>query len=112
MSARRWRWVALALAAALAASIALGLLGLWPNLRGGESTSDRREKVAIASAMDDFLDRRHVEARVVRIQLGYLPGHAMVQVQDPGGHHECVVVAERFGHRIEPDDYDHAPCDF
>jgi hypothetical protein len=47
MKGGRWRWIAVVLAIALAASIALGLLGLWPDLRG-ESTSDRRERVQIA----------------------------------------------------------------
>jgi hypothetical protein len=112
MSAGRWRWVAVVFAAALVASIALGLLGLWPNLRGGESTSDKREKILIASALDAYIIRGGGTDHVVRVKLGYLPGRAMVETQDSGGHHRCVVVAEQYGNRIERKDYQHAPCDF
>jgi hypothetical protein len=111
MEARGWRWIAAALAVALAVSIALGLLGLWPDLRG-ESTSDRREKVQIASALDAYISRVGSSNHVIRVRLGYLPGRAMVETQDSGGRRRCVVVVERFGDRIERKDYQHAPCDF
>jgi hypothetical protein len=104
--------VAVALAIALAASVALGLLGGWPNLRGGESTADRREKVRIASALDAYVDRRGSVNHVTRVELGYLPGRATVETQNRGGHRECVVVVERFGDRIERKDYQLARCDF
>jgi hypothetical protein len=40
------------LSLALVASVAAGLAGLWPNLRDRSNTSDRRERVQIASAFD------------------------------------------------------------
>jgi hypothetical protein len=111
MDARRWRWITVLLAVALVASITIGLLGIWPDL-GGDSVSDRREKVRIASALDAYVSQRGGSVHVVRVRLGYLSGKAMVEVQDSGGHRRCVVVAERFGDRIERKDYQHAPCDF
>jgi hypothetical protein len=81
MKGGRWRWIAVVLAIALAASIALGLLGLWPDLRG-ESTSDRRERVQIAEAFDrDIINSGF---HVSRVKLNYLPGKALVEVVKDG----------------------------
>jgi hypothetical protein len=112
MDAGRWRWVAVVLAVALAASVALGLLGLWPDLQG-DSVSDRRERVQIAEAFDrDILNSGF---HVSRVKLDYLPGKALVEVVKDGHTNntgECAVITENFGHHIEGIDYDRAPCDF
>jgi hypothetical protein len=112
MEGGRWRSVAVVLAIALAASVALGLLGLWPDLRGG-SVSDRRERVQIAAGVDrDILnDNWHVS----RIKLDNLPGKALVEAV-PTGHSnnvgECAVVTENFGRHVEKREIRKAACDF
>jgi hypothetical protein len=98
---------------ALAASIATGLAGLWPNLRDRSSVNDRRERVRIAAAVDrDIVEGN---AHVSRVLLDCIRGKALVQVT-PDGHTsnvgECAVVAENFGDHIDPVDYDQAACDF
>ena len=104
----RWKWLAgVGLVAALVASIAVGLLGFWPDLRG-ESTSDRREKVRIATAFTDvnsaFLPSR--------IQLGYLPHWALVEAHVLGhGQSICYLVAKDFGYRIDDADIKFTSCD-
>jgi hypothetical protein len=95
---------------ALAASVAAGLLDLWPDLRGNDSTADRREKVRIAGAVNDFLNSGWY---VSRVRLNYLPHRALVQDKAYStGRSECLVVAQNFGDRLDDGDWVKAPCDF
>jgi hypothetical protein len=97
------------LALALAASIALGLLGLWPDLRGN-SLGDRRAKARISSAVDRALGQ---DDNVTRVRLDYLPGRAMVEVQAFNtGRRFCFLVIERFGDRVNREDARRIACDF
>lgn len=62
------------LSLALAASVAAGLAGLWPNLRDRSNVGDRRERVRIAEAFDrDILNSGF---HVSRVKLDYIPGMA------------------------------------
>jgi hypothetical protein len=103
-------WV-LALILALAASVAAGLLGLWPDLRSsGESTADRREKVRIANAVSRHLNEGWY---VSGVRLNYLPHRALVEDKAYStGRSECSVVAQDFGDRLDDRDWGLAPCAF
>jgi hypothetical protein len=96
---------------ALAASVATGLLGLWPDLHGsGESTADRHEKVRIASAANDYIKTGW---EISRVRLNYLPHRALILAEySSGGRPECAVVAQNFGDRLDHGDVAKAPCDF
>jgi hypothetical protein len=98
---------------ALAASIATGLAGLWPNLRDRSGANDRRERVRIASALDRdvVINNWHV----TRVRLDYLPGKALVEIVPPEHTNnvgECLIVAQKFGDRIDDGDWDTTACDF
>lgn len=104
------RFALVLLTAALAASIAAGLLGLWPDLRNS-STSDRRARARIAAAVDDFLGSG--DLNVTQVRLDYLPHRALIEVQEvSSGHYNCALVAEDFGAVVGKDDLSNAPCDF
>jgi hypothetical protein len=96
---------------ALAASVALGLLGLWPDLRGN-SVGDRRERARISSAFDAFLTESGSGTTVTRIRLHYLPSHALVELESTGNRHVCVLIAEDFGDVVGANDYKLTACDF
>jgi hypothetical protein len=103
-------WVP-ALMLALAASVAAGLLGLWPDVSSGESTADRHEKVRIAGAVDNFMDDDNWY--VSRVRLNYLPHRALVELKAYStGRSECTVAAQNFGDRFDREDWYRAPCDF
>jgi hypothetical protein len=97
------------LSIALAASVAVGLLGLWPNARG-DSIGDRRETVRISAAVNRAFGQN---ANVTRIRLNYLPGRALVEVKgsNNGGRY-CFLVVERFGDRVDRKDATRIACDF
>jgi hypothetical protein len=95
---------------ALAASVAAGLLGLWPDLRGNDSTADRREEVRIAGAVNGFINSGWY---VSRVRLDYLPHRALVENKAYStGRSACSVVAQNFGDRLDRGDLVRAPCDF
>lgn len=97
------------LSLALVASIAAGLLGLWPDLRG-DSTSNRREEVRIAAAVNRAFGQR---ANVTRVRLDYLPGRALVEVQaSDSGDRFCYVISQEFGDRVTQQETTRAACDF
>ncbi|SRR6266511_908043 len=101
------------LTVALAASIAAGLVGLWPDLRDRSNVDERRERVRIASAVDR--DIVQGDYHVSRVLLDYLPGKALVEVTESGhtgNVGECAVVAEHFGDVIDHNDYEPTACDF
>lgn len=104
------------LAVALAASVAAGLLGLWPDLRSsGDSTADRREKVRIADGWTRRIHKFGDEDNlyVSRVQLGYLPHRALVSLKYfSTGRTICLVTAEDFGDRVDNGDFERAPCDY
>jgi hypothetical protein len=58
--------------------IALGLLGLLPDL-GGDSTSEQREKVRISSAYQNYAKT----AIVTRVRLDYPPHRALIEARGP-----------------------------
>jgi hypothetical protein len=103
------------LAIALAASVAAGLAGLWPNLRGRSSLRDRRERARIAHAVDKLVGAGDSKYHVSRVRLDYLPGRALVLLTE-WGHTEavggCALVAENFGDRVDPIDVQETACDF
>jgi hypothetical protein len=70
--------------------------------------NDRREKLRIASAFQDFYLSHDVF--VTRVRLDYLPHHAMVEAK--GLNKFCAVVAEDFGNHLGHEDFQIAPCDF
>ena len=104
------------LAVALAASIAAGLTGLWPNLRDRGSTRERHERTLIASAFNEFLDDEgRDQQHVIRVRLDYLPGQALVQATEYGhtanvGY--CVLVRQNYGAVMDRGDYKEIACDF
>jgi hypothetical protein len=112
---RRGPWIVVAfLSAALAASIALGLFGLWPDLRGGQSVGDRRETIRLSSAFDDLLARKGgSDWHVTRVRLDYVPRRAMLELQRYStGRRACAVVSEDFGDVLDGQDVDYTACDF
>jgi hypothetical protein len=108
-----WRTATVALGLALAASIVVGLLGLWPSVHGA-SLADRREKARIAAAVDDNLDRQRVGGWLAsRVRLGYVPHRAIVEVQAlKTGRRFCMLVAQDFGRQVDPEDVRLSACDF
>jgi hypothetical protein len=103
------------LALALAASVAAGLTGLWPNLRDRGSMGERRERTRIASAFDEYLHGRGKDSHVIRVRLDYVTGQALVQATEYGhtanvGY--CVLVAEHYGAVLDRGDWKEIACDF
>jgi hypothetical protein len=97
------------LAVPLAASIAAGLLGLWPDLRS-DSTGNRRDEVRISAAVNRAFGKR---ADVTRVRVDYLPGRALVEVRSSdNGSLFCYLVVERFGQRVDRRDATRVACDF
>jgi hypothetical protein len=113
MSNKWYKHGAWILVLALAASVTIGLLGLWPDLHGSDSTTDRHEQVRIASAADTFLNKDASNWYVSRVRLNYLPHRALVEDKAYStGRGVCYVVAQNFGNRFDDGDWDRAPCDF
>jgi type II secretory pathway component PulK len=103
---RLWQILTVLLAVALAASVAAGLLGLWPDLRErGNPQANRREEARIVSALRSS---RAVspQAVVTRVRVDYLPGRDLVQFE--GG--ECVLVAKDFGSSVDHNDLQVTVC--
>ena len=91
------------LAVALAASAAVGLLGLWPNLRSSNTEkaarAERQEKVRIADAVGAYMTGWQVS----HVTLDYLPHYDLVRIKSDQ-FDECVRVPKDFGDRIEARD--------
>jgi hypothetical protein len=97
---------------AVAASVAAGVLGLWPDVvHGGDSTADRHEKVRLAGAINHYI--KDDNWYVSRVRLNYLPHRALIQLKAYStGRSDCAVAAQNFGDRFDREDWVGAPCDF
>ena len=107
---RWWRIAALVLLVALVASVAVGLLGWWPDLHGS-SVSGRREKTRIAVAVNDFMGGS--DWHVTDVRLAYLPHRALLELQKySNGRRSCALVPEDFGNVVDANDVQITACDF
>lgn len=105
------RIVVALLIVALSVSVALGLLGLWPNLRN-DSTGDRRQRTELASTIQEYVGDRGGSAVVTRIRLDYLPGLALVELKASGSPSACATVSEDYGQVFDRSDFKLTACDF
>jgi hypothetical protein len=90
----------------VSASVAAGVLGLWPDLRStNDATAERSEKVRVATAVGGYMSGWEV----THVRLNYLPHRALVRIKT-SAFDECVLAAQDYGDHFDGGDLDIVPC--